>query len=534
VYEKELGYHLSFSLYDYRQLGVNSLIGSLNLPLTGFTDNPEQRLTLPLELVPANPNHREQAQAPPMLLLKGTFHGLQNLQETFWRALCKQFDQNDSGSLDFVELELMLSCVAPNLSEDSVRAISEVLGTSRGRTTFDYGEIASCLSSQNLFDTRSVNGISVGECPICTKILQNEQSGYDVLMHVAVCAERNASGKLENVMMGGFLTEEHASRKWLARLFSFVSYGGYQLGKNNANIFVQDRMTGKVMEEKMPAYIRLGIRLIYQSSGGTRADTKMIRKIMQSMTLRQGRKFSSFESRKSILPFIKFHGLAVDEVLDPIDSFRTFNEFFYRKLKPGARKAASMDPAVSLCPADCRLSCFPSIDEATRIWVKGTNFTVTSLLRDGQLGEYFAGGSMAICRLAPQDYHRFHSPYEATINLVYHIPGAYFTVNPMAIRQRIDVFTENARTVVILDSPVFGKIAYVAIGAMMVGSIEITCGAGDQLARLDEIGYFAFGGSTIVMLFPPGAHVFDEDLLENSRECLETLVKVGQTLGHKL
>ena len=116
----------------------------------------------------------------------------------------------------------------------------------------------------------------------------------------------------------------------------------------------------------------------------------------------------------------------------------------------------------------------------------------------------------------------------------YHIPGTYYTVNPMAVRQKVDVYTENARTVTLIDSPQFGKVAYVSIGAMMVGSIIITAEVGAEIKRMSEIGYFAFGGSTIVLLYSKDAQIeFDKDLLSNSKDQLETLIKVGESVGRR-
>lgn len=289
------------------------------------------------------------------------------------------------------------------------------------------------------------------------------------------------------------------------------------------------------MEERMPTYIRLGIRWMHQYGASNRAvDSYMVRQIFQTLTLKQGRKFDDPSSVKNIPDFIKYHKLNVDEIMEPISSFRTFNEFFYRKLKPEARKLASPDPRVCVSPADSRMNCFETIDMATQLWIKGANFSITSLLKDEGLAEYYVGGAVMVCRLAPQDYHRFHSPVDGEVSLYYHIPGTYFTVNPMAVRQRIDVYTENARTVVLIETKHFGKIALVAIGAMMVGSIVITATGGNPISRLDEIGYFAFGGSTIVVLFPPRTIQFDADLLANSREQLETLVQCGNSVGTAL
>jgi len=163
-------------------------------------------------------------------------------------------------------------------------------------------------------------------------------------------------------------------------------------------------------------------------------------------------------------------------MLEPLDSFKTFNEFFYRKLKPGARTLASPDdPKVAVSPADCRMMAFPSINEATRLWIKGKEFSVKTLLQSQDLSTFFKDGSLAVFRLAPQDYHRFHSPVNGTLADYTDIQGTFYTVNPMAIREReVDVFTENKRSFTLIDSQEFGVVAYCIIGAMLVGSINIT------------------------------------------------------------
>lgn len=104
-------------------------------------------------------------------------------------------------------------------------------------------------------------------------------------------------------------------------------------------------------------------------------------------------------------------------------------------------------------------------------------------------------------------------------------------MNPMAIRSRLDVYGENKRVVSTIESKEFGTVAYVTIGAMMVGSIVLTTQGGQQVERMDEHGYFAFGGSTIVVLFEPNSIQFDEDLLRSSKERIEMLVKVGMKVG---
>jgi len=114
-----------------------------------------------------------------------------------------------------------------------------------------------------------------------------------------------------------------------------------------------------------------------------------------------------------------------------------------------------------------------------------------------------------------------------------YISGEYYTVNPQAIRTALDVYGENARKIVPIDSPQFGRVFAVCIGAMMVGSIKTTVEEGQEIKRGDEFGYFAFGGSTIVVLFERGVVQWDEDLLINGKASLETLVRVGMGIGKR-
>ncbi|OZJ04727.1 hypothetical protein BZG36_01826, partial [Bifiguratus adelaidae] len=369
--------------------------------------------------------------------------------------------------------------------------------------------------------------IRIDSCPICQKPNLNRRAQMDIVTHVATCAANDWT-KVDRFLMGNFITEARAQRKWFVKLVSRVGYGKYQLGRNNANIIVQDRRGGQLIEEKMGVYIRLGMRLVYKGKK-TGVQGKTARRLLMNMTIKQGKKFDSPRSAREIKPFIEFHRIDMSEVLEPTSSFQTFNEFFYRKLKPGSRPCASPDdPRVAVSPADCRMIAFNTVEDATRLWIKGINFTLSRLLQDEDLAQEYLGGSLAIFRLAPQDYHRFHSPVDGTVAAERYIPGQYYTVNPMAIRTTLDVYGENVRSILTIDSDEFGKVAIVCIGAMMVGSIVITASAGQHLRRCDELGYFKFGGSTLVVLWQRGRLTFDDDLLKNAEETLETLVRVGE------
>jgi len=115
-----------------------------------------------------------------------------------------------------------------------------------------------------------------------------------------------------------------------------------------------------------------------------------------------------------------------------------------------------------------------------------------------------------------------------------YIPGTYYTVNPIAINQKIDVYGNNARLVTSIETKDFGTVLFVAVGATMVGSINMTVEPKQHVKKGDELGYFAFGGSTCLVIFKQGTIAFDNDLMINSAKPIETLIKVGQQIGVKI
>ncbi|THV04718.1 hypothetical protein K435DRAFT_774272 [Dendrothele bispora CBS 962.96] len=393
---------------------------------------------------------------------------------------------------------------------------------------------ASASSSlTNLPDDTVERVINVKNCPLCHRPRLNSKAEVDIVTHLAVCASQDWN-KVDRIVVGNFVTASQAQRKWYTKIISKVSSGDYKLGANSANIIVQNRMTGQLEEEKMQVYVRLGIRLLYKGMKG-RMEGGRARRLLKSLSIKQGIKYDDPESARDIPAFIQFHGLNMDEVLEPLENFKTFNQFFYRKLKPSARPAEKPDdPYRLVSAADCRFMAFESVSEATRLWIKGREFTVARLLGDKykDQADRYNGGAVCIFRLAPQDYHRFHSPVDGTIGPMTYIAGEYYTVNPQAIRTALDVYGENARKIVPIDSPQFGRVMAVCIGAMMVGSIITTVEEGQTVKRGEEFGYFAFGGSTIVVLFESGVVEWDEDLLINGRASLETLVRVGMGIGN--
>lgn len=245
-----------------------------------------------------------------------------------------------------------------------------------------------------------------------------------------------------------------------------------------------------------------------------------------------GWRMSRSDSIRRILPFIVEYGLNVDEFAKSPFVFKSFNEFFYRALKEGARPIAGAgDDRIAVLPADGRHLAFQNVDAAAGFYAKGQRFSLESFLGDGELARAFAGGSMLISRLCPVDYHRFHFPVAGTPGEARLINGWLYSVSPIALRRNLAYLWENKRMVTLVESPAFGRVAVCEIGATMVGTIFQSYVAGKPVAKGAEKGLFRFGGSCVVTLFEPGRITFDRDLVEQGANQLEVYAKMGERLG---
>jgi phosphatidylserine decarboxylase len=306
--------------------------------------------------------------------------------------------------------------------------------------------------------------------------------------------------------------------------------------------YVLDHQSGKKSFEPMSIYVRLGMHFLYYGAGQeAMLQWKSVQDMLKYRSEQMGAAYDAPLSKVHIKEFIKTFELqdSLKDLLQPDpEKYATFNEFFAREIKPSTRPIAEPDdPFVVSSPADCRLTVFPTVDEATKYWIKGNGFTIGSLLASNELAKQFSSGNLAIARLAPQDYHRWHSPVEGRITMIVDIPGTYYTVNPMAVNQpgTLNVFCENRRSLMLIRRSINNTyVAVVAVGAMLVGSIKYNPGIklGTDVKRGQCLGYFQYGGSTVIVLFPPAQVTLDEDLVVNStvQKC-ETLVKVGERIG---
>ncbi|MCL4111987.1 UNVERIFIED_CONTAM: hypothetical protein GTU68_062418 [Idotea baltica] len=239
------------------------------------------------------------------------------------------------------------------------------------------------------------------------------------------------------------------------------------------------------------------------------------------------------KSRSKVKPFIETFGVDVNELADAVDSYQTFNEFFYRKLKPEARPIAgdnTNDDAIAACPADGRHLAIADVSSADTFYLKGQAFDLESFVGDVELAKEFDGGSLLISRLCPVDYHRFHFPVSGQAGESQLLPGTLRSVSPLALRRQLSILWENRRERTIVDTNQFGRVLVFEVGATCVGGIHQTYTPG-QVNKGDEKGYFSFGGSCVTTVFKKNAIQFDTDLVKHSADGIEVYTKMGDRCG---
>lgn len=235
-----------------------------------------------------------------------------------------------------------------------------------------------------------------------------------------------------------------------------------------------------------------------------------------------------FFTKKKIQPFIDAFEIDTSEFLLSPENYSSFNDFFVRKLKKEARPIApGTDTAI--IPADGRYLFYPNIHQSEGFIVKGEKFHLADLLEDEELASRYSEGTMVIARLCPTDYHRFHFPCDCIPGETRVINGWLYSVNPIALRRDIQIFTKNKRTLCELETSHFGKVLYLEIGATNVGSINQTYIPGKFYPKGTEKGFFSFGASSLILLFEPDRLKLDADLF--STEGLEIRCLLGQSMG---
>ncbi|CAL5377770.1 unnamed protein product [Camellia sinensis] len=560
------------SVFETNRLSKNNLVGLCEVDLFEFltqdSDSDIDRFDL---LDPSSPD-----MVVGSISLSCSVEDPIETEKGFARRILSVVDYDGDGKLSFSEFSDLINAFGNQLAADKGHCFLNVLGAfgyldlDLTGTSFIRGD-ANISVKEELFKAADQNGdgvVSMDElaillaiqqekdteplfncCPVCGENLEDSDT-LNNMIHLTLCFDEGTGNQ---VMTGGFLTDKQASYGWMFKLSEWAHFSSYDVGLNSgssaSHIVVFDRRTKRLVEELLDGKIVLSMRAIYQSKLGLGLMDKGAKEILQSISEKQGKKMNSVESARDIPKFIEFFKDQINlaDVKYPLEHFKTFNEFFIRELKPGAKPIACMErDDVAVCAADSRLMAFTNVEDSLRFWIKGRKFSIQGLLGTEIYSTAFMDGSLVIFRLAPQDYHRFHFPVSGTIENFVDIPGCLYTVNPIAVNSKYcNVFTENKRVVSVISTRDFGKVAFVAIGATMVGSITFTKKKGDHVQKGDEFGYFSFGGSTVICMFEKrivNGWVFslcgtmdtikiDKDLLANSARSLETLVSVGMTLG---
>lgn len=287
-----------------------------------------------------------------------------------------------------------------------------------------------------------------------------------------------------------------------------------------------DRKTGQTCQEKI--YGRRLLSLLYGDGFFNRLFSRFFLPIFARVSLLSklvGAIQKAPRSARKVKPFVRAYGIDASEFAET--EFASFNDFFVRKLKPETRPLVPGSDRLAM-PADGRYLAFPRFD---RFFVKGQEFCLDRFLQNTALSRRFSEGSMAIARLCPTDYHRFHFPCDGVPSKPRLINGWLYSVNPIALKKNISILCENKRVVTEVETERFGQMLYVEVGATCVGSIHQTFVAGRKVRKGEEKGYFEFGGSCLVLLFEKGRVEFDADLVANTARGLETKANYGESLG---
>ena len=241
-----------------------------------------------------------------------------------------------------------------------------------------------------------------------------------------------------------------------------------------------------------------------------------------------GKYMESSLSKRRIKKFIKQNN--IDLSCYQIEEWRSFNAFFHRHIRPETRPMGDPDTGELISPADAKLLVYP-IQDGLVLPIKESEYTVASLLQNEALAKQYQNGWAVVFRLCVDDYHRYCFAATGEKEPDVFIHGKLHTVQPIALRMH-PVFCENARSYTLLHTEKFGDVVQMEVGALMVGKIvNHDADIRKSVKAGEEKGYFAFGGSTIVLLFSENTFAPDAELIENTRNDLETVVRFGETVG---
>lgn len=238
-------------------------------------------------------------------------------------------------------------------------------------------------------------------------------------------------------------------------------------------------------------------------------------------------------SVKKINSFIKNFNIDTDIFTNDPSDFKSFNDFFIRKLTPESRPI-NKDKNILISPGDGRLLAYTNIDINSLIQVKGITYSLSELLEDNPIANEYAGGTCLVLRLCPVDYHRLHFIDDGIPEKSNIVNGNYYSVNPTALERIPKLYCQNKREWSIFHSENFGDVILMEVGATCVGSIVQTYEPNKKISKGDEKSYFKFGGSTTILFLKENTVTIDDDILIQSSFGFETKVIMGEKIGEKI
>jgi len=268
-----------------------------------------------------------------------------------------------------------------------------------------------------------------------------------------------------------------------------------------------------------------GLTFLYKTAPG-RCFLKLL--ASRAVSKMCGAFLDSRLSASLIKGFVKKNNIDLNDY--ELDGIKTFNQFFRRRIKDGKRPF-DMNPSHLCAPCDGLLTAYPVNDEGTVIPIKQSKYTVASLLKGQELASRYSGGWCLVFRLCVDNYHRYAYPVSGVKGPNIFIPGILHTVQPIAL-EGFPVFAQNCREYTVIESPEFGKVVQMEVGAMLVGRI-VNLEQEGKAERGMEKGYFEYGGSTVILLIEKDKLQVHREILENSQNGTETPVKMGECIGTK-
>ena len=333
----------------------------------------------------------EAADAVGVLVMSIALEAKVAVEARFARAVLAQFDANGDGMIDEAEAAAMLAACSVELAPD---ALAELFAT-----------LSAAGAGADAAGARHVSGEA-----LVKYLVEHGFAGRPMVMTLLNFLAQGPGGsgaatlaELSSVVSEGAKNSAGAGRLQI--------HEGGRILVDELGLVCIERSTGLLVAEHIPTYVKVAISLMYHSTvGKALTSSHAVRSALRALSVREGAFMDSIKSKAGIAPFVAAHKINMgDFARSDTSSYATFNEFFTRSLRAGARPvAAPGDEAVLVSPADCRLCAYPSVAEATGVWVKGEHFTLENLLgpANADAAAILRGGQMLIARLAPQDYHR--------------------------------------------------------------------------------------------------------------------------------